>query len=400
MINITNDSDGSISIIGGNYDYLRVRDVVSLLDRYFTIAIKPDAMNAALILEGEHAVIRKDQVIWNGFWDKNGVDLYLWLQNNILPLAVHLNAVAICADQVKHTVLTPMMLNCITDESFIQARTGADVLQLIESSEKISLELRNPNNNSKTSLVFEAEHINAPSFNVKDIGQQLGNMNTSYRNAITRITTQKFKKYKESLEVIKQEAYLDGVNKGISMQSAGWKIIIIAGRKYMNYPGRILVETITDFDDVRYQLPKELVGLFWVQDIIVPVASTITGASAAGFNPHRTDSARGDSLQQLNERHSMCIGDLANAPFNRLSEMVDMYKNINMKSNYGGFSTQVCQHLLGKRQNDLHLYLQDPGTSQHLRDACGPAIPLYGYFKNQPVTAGRAHGEIFGDEDI
>jgi hypothetical protein len=169
----------------------------------------------------------------------------------------------------------------------------------------------------------------------------------------------------------------------------------------MNYPGRILVETITDYDDVRYKLPQELIGLFWVQDIIVSVQSNIMGASAAGFNPHRTDSSRSNTLDQLMERHSMCIGDLGNAPFSRLPEMVEMYKNINMKSNYGGFVTQVCQHLLGSRNNDLQNYLDDHSTSPYMRTACTPALKYYGCLKNKNSSiADRAHGEIFGDDEI
>lgn len=401
MISITNDSDGSISIYGTGNDGFQVRDVINFISRYFGITVLPPNMTAPLFYEGDRFLISRDQPMWDGFWDKSGLDFYNWLQKNILGLAVHLNAIAIANYHFNNTDgREPRMLNCIVDDTFIQSRSAADILQLIESSEKVNLQLRNPTNGVVSTLVFEAQHISAPSVNIRDVGEYIKQTTTSYRNTLNRITTKKFKRYVESFEQVKQNAYLDGISKGVAMQSEGWKMINVGGRRYMNYPGRILVETITDYDNRQYKLPKDMIGVLWVQDIIVPIGPSIMSASAAGFNPHRTSISRGDDLNQLSNRQSMCIGDLANAPFSRLDEMVAMYKNINMKSNFGGFAIQICQHLLGTRANDLQIYLDNPGTSDYLKKTCAPAVKYYGLFKNQPGAENGGHGEIFGDEDI
>lgn len=393
MISVCREENNTITIFdNGSIMDLKVGDLLSFIGMYHLVNCESIDPKVNLDWDDNHYVIDPTSKTYGKIFENPKV--FESLRNNVLALAVFLNGIALAE---RYWLPNDSgIASTITQESTITTRHGRDILSLIENNRDLAFTLKD-SEGATTILRMAAQPSFRPSVK-SDYEVAIANQNGAYRNAYMRISIEKSRRLEQNLKALAEKKFDEGFTAGMNMRAKGWEIITIGNVKFYHYPGRVNVEKIVDHDDQVHNLPPELVGCLWIEDITVPFRNIIVQASARGFNPHRSGSGYDETPEQFAQRKKLCIGDLTNQSISRLDEFIDMYKTVYMRSNYGGPAGMCCEYLLGNDGPVISL----TGFSSLVKTLVKPMInPNYHgiLMKTKPEHAELGHGEVFGDGD-
>ena len=118
----------------------------------------------------------------------------------------------------------------------------------------------------------------------------------------------------------------------LDLKDRGWEM----KDNYLVYPARVFVTKVQDRAGKVYNLPEELTEHFYIENIRVPISTSIQGVKADGHNPHMSSGG------------SMCVGTLAGKDISYLRLLPDMFSTINYDSMYGGMGSIAVGILMGR----------------------------------------------------
>ena len=157
-----------------------------------------------------------------------------------------------------------------------------------------------------------------------------------------------------------EDARKSGFNSGVSLYASaignGWVTETTGdGRVYFVYPHRVYATKI-GYEHSTIELPDRFKGLFYVENIRVPLKAKLDIVTATGFNPHKLDPSRshdGGYWEQASDNSTripkdVCIGTLYGEPVSSLIKLPQSFETIFYPSMFSGLPETILRHILGE----------------------------------------------------
>lgn len=167
----------------------------------------------------------------------------------------------------------------------------------------------------------------------------------------------------------------------------GWRLTDTGNG--ITFPGRIYAEHVL-YSGKLYPLPDELREKFFVENLFVPIDSSIHDVTGIGFFPHVE---RGMGSNPSN----VCIGDLDGMQFERILDLVGNLKTINVHSMFDNAATAAINCLIGHMSGR---YYDSDGIAEHRNSYVKDVMTLcgttyYNFITKQVTNTNAESGEIF-----
>lgn len=153
-------------------------------------------------------------------------------------------------------------------------------------------------------------------------------------NAIRRSAVSVGERHRHMAAVAASTAYTDAA-RSISaiLNVPGWEL---RGNRLV-YTKKIVAKNVM-YEGVLFDLPEELIGVLYLSEISVPVASKIDDTRGVGFHPH-LDASNPDSEVNL------CAGDLYDKPISEVVNLPRALETIYYDSMYGYAPSMLIEYM-------------------------------------------------------
>ena len=167
----------------------------------------------------------------------------------------------------------------------------------------------------------------------------------------------------------------------------GWRLTDTGNG--ITFPGRIYAEHVL-YSGKLYPLPDELREKFFVENLFVPINSSIRDVTGIGFFPH-VEETMGSNPSYV------CIGDLGGMQFERILDLVGNLKTINVHSMFDNAATAAINCLIGHMSGR---YYDSDGIAEHRNSYVKDVMTLcgttyYNFITKQVTNNDAESGEIF-----
>ncbi|MFA5436414.1 MAG: hypothetical protein WC372_10300 [Candidatus Neomarinimicrobiota bacterium] len=167
----------------------------------------------------------------------------------------------------------------------------------------------------------------------------------------------------------------------------GWRLTDTGNG--ITFPGRIYAEHVL-YSGKLYPLPDELREKFFVENLFVPINSSIRDVTGIGFFPHVEKTMGSDPSY-------VCIGDLGGMQFERILDLVGNLKTINVHSMFDNAATAAINCLIGHMSGR---YYDSDGIAEHRNSYVKDVMTLcgttyYNFITKQVTNNDAESGEIF-----
>jgi len=167
----------------------------------------------------------------------------------------------------------------------------------------------------------------------------------------------------------------------------GWRLTDTGNG--ITFPGRIYAEHVL-YSGKLYPLPDELREKFFVENLFVPINSSIRDVTGIGFFPHVEKTMGSDPSY-------VCIGDLGGMQFERILDLVGNLKTINVHSMFDNAATAAINCLIGHMSSR---YYDSDGIAEHRNSYVKDVMTLcgttyYNFITKQVTNTNAESGEIF-----
>lgn len=167
----------------------------------------------------------------------------------------------------------------------------------------------------------------------------------------------------------------------------GWRLTDTGNG--ITFPGRIYAEHVL-YSGKLYPLPDELREKFFVENLFVPINSSIRDVTGIGFFPHVEKTMGSDPSY-------VCIGDLGGMQFERILDLVGNLKTINVHSMFDNAATAAINCLIGHMSGR---YYDSDGIAEHRNSYVKDVMTLcgttyYNFITKQVTNTNAESGEIF-----
>ncbi len=167
----------------------------------------------------------------------------------------------------------------------------------------------------------------------------------------------------------------------------GWRLTDTGNG--ITFPGRIYAEHVL-YSGKLYPLPDELREKFFVENLFVPINSSIRDVTGIGFFPHVEKTMGSDPSY-------VCIGDLGGMQFERILDLVGNLKTINVHSMFDNAANAAINCLIGHMSGR---YYDSDGIAEHRNSYVKDVMTLcgttyYNFITKQVTNNDAESGEIF-----
>ena len=167
----------------------------------------------------------------------------------------------------------------------------------------------------------------------------------------------------------------------------GWRLTDTGNG--ITFPGRIYAEHVL-YSGKLYPLPDELREKFFVENLFVPINSSIRDVTGIGFFPHVEKTMGSDPSY-------VCIGDLGGMQFERILDLIGNLKTINVHSMFDNAATAAINCLIGHMSGR---YYDSDGIAEHRNSYVKDVMTLcgttyYNFITKQVTNNDAESGEIF-----
>ena len=167
----------------------------------------------------------------------------------------------------------------------------------------------------------------------------------------------------------------------------GWRLTDTGNG--ITFPGRIYAEHVL-YSGKLYPLPDELREKFFVENLFVPIDSSIHDVTGIGFFPH-VERVMGSNPSYV------CIGDLGGMQFERILDLVGNLKTINVHSMFDNAASAAINCLIGHMSGRFY---DDKGVAEHSNSYVEDVMTLcgttyYNFITKQVTNTNAESGEIF-----
>jgi len=167
----------------------------------------------------------------------------------------------------------------------------------------------------------------------------------------------------------------------------GWRLTDTGNG--ITFPGRIYAEHVL-YSGKLYPLPDELREKFFVENLFVPINSSIRDVTGIGFFPHVEKTMGSDPSY-------VCIGDLGGMQFERILDLVGNLKTINVHSMFDNAANAAINCLIGHMSSR---YYDSDGIAEHRNSYVKDVMTLcgttyYNFITKQVTNTNAESGEIF-----
>jgi len=265
-----------------------------------------------------------------------------------------------------------------------------DIIRIAQNVEPISANLK-LNDVSIASLVLPSRVAPCSEYTLRrresEFVRSSNVMTSALRGVLRNDVLILRKRQKAAIE----EARKSGFNSGVTLYSSaienGWVTETAENEQvFFVYPHRVYATKI-GYERTTVELPDRYKGLFYVEDIRVPLKSKLDLVTARGFNPHRLDPQRLDSgiyWDHFSERSKnilkdVCIGSLYGEPVSSLVKLPQSFETVFYPSMFVGIPEQILRHIIGEISIELYLIdtapdelkrylLEDPIDSDYMEE--------------------------------
>lgn len=154
------------------------------------------------------------------------------------------------------------------------------------------------------------------------------------------------------IDKVKRESFNRGVKLLSIANNAGWEI------KGDGTPGYLVYDDRVEVDRVLYKgnvvpLPDELRGVFWLEDITIPIGEHLSSdITAKGVHPHRCGFDDGintfEEISTMHNQMAICIGDLGGKPIERFVLIPEQMRCVSTGTAYGNTPQAVVEYWMGR----------------------------------------------------
>lgn len=273
----------------------------------------------------------------------------------------------------------------------VPVENGYQILNLLKTVSSVGLTLTSADGNhhyqftadSTVDVKVTADEHNAVTI-VRDqikaeYDVKIRTLTRNYDGQITKLhrdlAAERANKYSSSLRFIGR------------LYEQGWRLTDTGDG--ITFPGRIYAEYVL-YSGKLYPLPDELREKFFVENLFVPIDSSIHDVTGIGFFPH-VERVMGSNPSYV------CIGDLGGMQFERILDLVGNLKTINVHSMFDNAATAAINCLIGHMSGRFY---DDKGVAEHSNSYVEDVMTLcgttyYNFITKQVTNTNAESGEIF-----
>jgi len=273
----------------------------------------------------------------------------------------------------------------------VPVENGYQILNLLKTVSSVGLTLTSADGNhhyqftadSTVDVKVTADEHNAVTI-VRDqikaeYDVKIRTLTRNYDGQITKLhrdlAAERANKYSSSLRFIGR------------LYEQGWRLTDTGDG--ITFPGRIYAEYVL-YSGKLYPLPDELREKFFVENLFVPIDSSIHDVTGIGFFPH-VERVMGSNPSYV------CIGALGGMQFERILDLVGNLKTINVHSMFDNAATAAINCLIGHMSGRFY---DDKGVAEHSNSYVEDVMTLcgttyYNFITKQITNTNAESGEIF-----
>lgn len=273
----------------------------------------------------------------------------------------------------------------------VPVENGYQILNLLKTVSSVGLTLTSADGNHHYQFTAEPTvdaTVTADEYNAVTIVRdqikaeydvKIRTLTRNYDGQITKLqhdlAAERANKYSSSLRFIGR------------LYEQGWRLTDTGNR--ITFPGRIYAEYVL-YSGKLYPLPDELREKFFVENLFVPIDSSIHDVTGIGFFPH-VERVMGSNPSYV------CIGDLGGMQFERILDLVGNLKTINVHSMFDNAASAAINCLIGHMSGRFY---DDKGVAEHSNSYVEDVMTLcgttyYNFITKQVTNTNAESGEIF-----
>lgn len=274
----------------------------------------------------------------------------------------------------------------------IQVENGYQILNLLKTVSSVGLTIASADGANQyrfTADIPVDAAVTADEHNTISIVRDQIKTEYEIKNrALARNYDGQIAKLQHDLDTERAQKYTSSMKFISRLYEQGWRLTD-AGNG-ITYPDRIYAEYVLCSGRL-YPLPAELQEKFFVENLFVPLNTSIHDVVGRGFFPHV------ERTMGRNQSY-VCIGDLSGARFERILDLVGNLKTINVHSMYDNSAAAAINcligHMSGRYYNSEGIANHDNAYVQEIMTVCGTTC--YNNITNQIANTDAAEsGEIF-----
>lgn len=273
----------------------------------------------------------------------------------------------------------------------VPVENGYQILNLLKTVSSVGLTLTSADGNHHYQFTAEPTvdaTVTADEYNAVTIVRD--QIKAEYEvkiRALTRNYDGQITKLQHDLAAERANKYSSSLRFIGRLYEQGWRLTDTGNR--ITFPGRIYAEYVL-YSGKLYPLPDELREKFFVENLFVPIDSSIHDVTGIGFFPH-VERVMGSNPSYV------CIGDLGGMQFERILDLVGNLKTINVHSMFDNAATAAINCLIGHMSGRFY---DDKGVAEHSNSYVEDVMTLcgttyYNFITKQVTNTNAESGEIF-----
>ena len=273
----------------------------------------------------------------------------------------------------------------------VPVENGYQILNLLKTVSSVGLTLTSADGNHHYQFTAEPTvdaTVTADEYNAVTIVRD--QIKAEYEvkiRALTRNYDGQITKLQHDLAAERANKYSSSLRFIGRLYEQGWRLTDTGNR--ITFPGRIYAEYVL-YSGKLYPLPDELREKFFVENLFVPIDSSIHDVTGIGFFPH-VERVMGSNPSYV------CIGDLGGMQFERILDLVGNLKTINVHSMFDNAASAAINCLIGHMSGRFY---DDKGVAEHSNSYVEDVMTLcgttyYNFITKQVTNTNAESGEIF-----